>query len=106
MVRRYKKIIEDYTQLFNYFNNDNLKTCLTKEVASSLTQRSQYKAFSEFLENGFFDNVNFNETSIAIFKNEKMICLHKDTEEIIDSIIENLENRVKPKEHKKSKPKI
>lgn len=101
-----QKIIEDYTQLFNYFNNDNLKTCLTKEVASSLTQRSQYKAFSEFLENGFFDNVNFNETSVAIFKNEKMICLHKDTEEIIDSIIENLENRVKPKEYKKSKPKI
>ncbi len=101
-----QKIIEDYTQLFNYFNNDNLKTCLTKEDASSLIQRSQYKAFSEFLENGFFDSVNFNETSVAIFKNEKMICLHKDTEEIIDSIIENLENRVKPKEHKKSKPKI
>jgi hypothetical protein len=100
-----KKIIEDYTKLFSHFNNNNLKTCLTKNVASSLTQRSQFNAFSEFLENGFFDSVEFNETSIAIFKNEKMICLHKDTEEVIDSIIENLEQKVKPKEHKKIKPR-
>jgi hypothetical protein len=100
-----KKIIEDYTKLFSHFNNNNLKTCLTKNVASSLTQRSKFNAFSEFLENGFFDSVEFNETSIAIFKNEKMICLHKDTEEVIDSIIENLEQKVKPKEHKKIKPR-